>query len=568
MRITSLQLTKNPTENGLRMHSRMGGQLASLERIVFLTGGNGSGKTRLLRLIESEIHHTKTGTKNPECIFRIFKKGKEKTLTQTDAQSLHVINYSHFDAKLQTPNNFSPYIIHRAKEKLKQCNYEETALNSLLYLHDLAALSDDNQEKFLEFVTTLHDFGIKLSWDEEKNELNFFGQSLKTAALSPGQIYILRVVIGCYVHQKTNVDIILLDEPETHLHPNMQIKLLNLFLEKFPQAQLWIATHSLELLSYFITNREDATVVFLESGEIRDILRSNSEPILRSLLGSNETQSAVQQLFQDPIQYACNQFSIQCLKNAEVKEKGRPGDPQVTLIEEELTAPCCVLDYGAGKGRLYECLMLDDWGKRLRYFAYDINPENKKTWQKLKEAYAPQEESNYYTTERSLFKNMTGKADCVLLVNVLHEIPPQSWAAVFKNIHRLLKETGTLYIVEREYLMNGESNFPEGFLMLTDTKDTYPQKAADCLFDHHYRLKTSGEKTKILCFSVERAGVEYAATQTGHIKATVEILRQTALDAVKALKSSVTEGNPFIEGIKLSFWVHQFTNATLALETL
>lgn len=68
-----------------------------------------------------------------------------------------------------------------------------------------------------------------------------FGQLLKDAALSPGQLYLLRVAVACYCNNDNQNLVFLLDEPELHLHPQAQIELVKTLRQKFQNAQFWIS---------------------------------------------------------------------------------------------------------------------------------------------------------------------------------------------------------------------------------------------------------------------------------------------------------------------------------------
>lgn len=114
----------------------------SLENLVLLTGSNGAGKTRLLKVIRRYVEALQSGVPESEIKEKLtvyFQEGEKiELLTKDNAKQIQIINYSHYGAKLQIPNAFSPYVIHKAKEILMECDYEETALNSLLFIEDMA----------------------------------------------------------------------------------------------------------------------------------------------------------------------------------------------------------------------------------------------------------------------------------------------------------------------------------------------------------------------------------------------------------------------------------------------
>lgn len=70
-------------------------------------------------------------------------------------------------------------------------------------------------------------------------------------------------MLNCNLNEKNNPLIILIDEPEIHLHVALQKRILP-YLEKcFPNAQFIVATHS----PFIITSLKNATLFNLDNGE-------------------------------------------------------------------------------------------------------------------------------------------------------------------------------------------------------------------------------------------------------------------------------------------------------------
>jgi len=313
MRISSFKIPSEGENEGIKIGKRFNGVLSNLNNIVIITGSNGSGKSRFLKLMNKSFQNFKTDERCSEICFKISENDSdaETELTKDLAKKFNIINYSHFDAKLQGPENFSPHVIHQAKNKLKDCNYAETALNSLLFLKDLCeGYSEESNESngykdLVEFIEFAKELELDFSWDPCAKSLSIFGRDFNDARLSPGQLYALRIAVACKVHKADENIAFLLDEPETHLHPSLLIKIINQLMHHFENAQFFIATHSLSLISYLTVIREDTTVLFMENGEIKDYLRSNSEPILTKLVGDEDEQFAIKQLFFSSEEMAC-----------------------------------------------------------------------------------------------------------------------------------------------------------------------------------------------------------------------------------------------------------------------
>ena len=85
-----------------------------------------------------------------------------------------------------------------------------------------------------------------------------------------------------------------LDEPENHLHPELQRTLLKNFIEAFPKARFVVVTHN----PFIVTSVEKSNVYVLQYGEDKRVYSSllnqiekagDSNKILRDVLGLNTT---------------------------------------------------------------------------------------------------------------------------------------------------------------------------------------------------------------------------------------------------------------------------------------
>ena len=117
--------------------------------VVILAGENGSGKTRLLNMLGRYIQCLEAQDK----IMLWYDDGTGADSIYSTAASLKVANYSHYDAVLQSASKFPPYVIGKAKELLLKCDYEETALNALLVIHDMAYGYSEEFKDLKKFIT-------------------------------------------------------------------------------------------------------------------------------------------------------------------------------------------------------------------------------------------------------------------------------------------------------------------------------------------------------------------------------------------------------------------------------
>lgn len=541
-------------------------ELPMLGDVVIVTGGNGAGKTRLFKLMENYVKSLHEGSAADDFDIEICDNDILERLTNDNVNKVQIINYSHYDARLQSPVNFSPYVIHKAKELLKKCNYEETALNSLLFIEDMAKGYSDEFRDGRVFKCFKEDlkatFGIEIDYDSASESLTIFGLDVESAGLSPGQQYLLRMEVACFQNKDEDGLIFFMDEPELHLHPKALLEMLEKLREKFPRSQFWLSTHSLLLISFYAVMHDHVTVLYLKDNKV-DLFRSDSSDLLQGLIGNATNQFAVQQFFALPDEYACNRFTFECFDKPTTL-RGKDGtDVQVGMINTQLSDNDIIVDYGVGKGRFLEELCLGDMdsGETNRvydhYYAYDPSSDDALICRQVMNNYGSTEE-NYYNDIEKLQAVIQGEANYVLLVNVLHEIPPTSWVDVFGNIKRLLKPEGKLLIVERDELMIGESPYDQKFLMLTSN-------GCRALFGTDGFQEVRHPKKKyIVKYVICGKNINVDA---GRVKACIEAIQKDAIDKISFIKRHTQDegGNRFKTGMKMAFWLHQYANASLIL---
>ena len=226
---------------------------------VVLAGENGSGKTRLLKRIEKVIKALKS---DAHCIESAFMEiqfaddaGKPIRNDNEPYRNATIINYSHSDLPLQSSRGFPPYVIDVSKSNLERegVAFEQTALESLLYLTRLVKYSPETERAKFNSEYCLPLLGTELVPDET-GEPTLFGRSisdLSKAPLSPGQKYILRLCVALYCNIIPEGAILFLDEPESHLHPKTLLDIFDKLKNNFKLGQMWIATHSVELIARF-----------------------------------------------------------------------------------------------------------------------------------------------------------------------------------------------------------------------------------------------------------------------------------------------------------------------------
>ncbi len=541
MRISSVFL-KEPVDGLQKI------EMTGLGDIVVLTGSNGAGKSRVLKLLEKAITKQVSIDK-----IKIVLEDETQTYNLENSEDLGVsiINYSHYDDVFQLPKFYTPYVISQAKEKLENCNFEETTRNGLLFIEYITKYAESKNE-LKEFNKLLKIF---LNNEIDEEDYTLFGFDIGNAKLSPGQQYLLRMCIALYCNKTQDKNLILfLDEPETHLHPDVLIKLIANIKKAFRGIQIWISTHSVALLSAL--NVSD--IWHIDNGICKK-LGSKSEPLMKSLVGDESQRLKLQQFVVWPENFACNQFAAECLKEPE-SVPYKKADKQISMVINELIKKLeeekniTVVDYGTGKGRLLEGIGLEysEILSKINYYAYDKYDDDAEICKEYMRKYAV-DEGNYFNDITDLINkiNSEGKADIVFLVNVLHEIEPKYWEEIFKNISELLSTEGYLILIEHSELTMGEKPYKSGFVVVQE-------RAMDLL---------SGADDKVLCEfhnqnqAIARYLVPQKAIKNLNHDKVVEMLKEIRDIAIEKIYEVKDENiSSFDLGIKLAFWTHQLAS--------
>lgn len=402
-------------------------------------------------------------------------------------------------------------------------------------------------------------------------EATLFGFPMGRSNLSEGQRVLLQLCLAIHSQESALKDLILIiDEPENHLHPSVLMEVLDILRDSLSNGQIWIATHSVPLLAHF----DPSDIWYVESGEI-SYAGNIPEKVLSSLLGDENEIARVLDFISLPAQYSSSRYAFQCLTEPTSAEM-RIGDPQSVQIRSELlelssSGKIRVLDFGAGKGRVIANISDMDQASRenlidkLDYIAYDPATIDKSICEGTIASLYGDSTKRYFNNIRGLLSIYDKNSfHVVLMCNVLHEIDPKDWLDLFNEtgqITSLLDDAGVLLLVEDHQIPIGEKAYQKGFLVL----DTPQLKELFKITEQDIGFK----------FNDAREGGRLKAH---HIPKGI-LSRINASSRIQAIESTVSRAKEEIKGVRKleasykngklhGFWVQQLANAELTLSEL
>lgn len=301
------------------------------------------------------------------------------------------------------------------------------------------------------------------------------------AEMSPGERCILYFSLGmmCFrADEEMNGEyVLLLDEPENHVHPRILRAFIRDIKEALPDVcKMMIATHSVFLVPAF----DFEEIIHVQNGEISRATGSLYPKLYGELVGEDppDDQENLHTFFASLDSWGYAEYLAECLaEEPTVRDDPNDKDPQFQKMNavfwpsvekwRENNSPVYVLDYGGGSGRIAKCLELylknNDLSldNKLIYDVYDKNPQP----EKISEAAWM---GSYFGKVGKLSEK---RYDFILLMNVLHEIDVTEWADSLNGILSLAKETGTIIFGERAVLSRGERPFGKsGYLVLDENE--------------------------------------------------------------------------------------------------
>ena len=373
---------------------------------------------------------------------------------------------------------------------------------------------------------------------------------------------VLAVVLLCIKIKQKQQALILIDEIESHLHPAVLLQVFEMIRDLLDDTNscVFIATHSIFLLPFFEFNG----ILYMENGKLTKLNGKIYPTIIDNLLYGTDEKGALVEFFASYDEWAYAQYLSECFLPPTTVGTVNTKDIQylkfcdivqdVSTKERKLQ----ILDYGAGEGRIGQCIELDSrkevFQSKISYSIYDKYVKPTK-FDSGKGIYG-----YIFKNEKELEKNK-GSMDIVLLYNVLHEISIEDWTTELNRAISMLAPNGRLIFSERKTLSAGEKPYGKsGYLLLGENE-------TKILFGDMEVTKVILEKTikdVTICFAIRNSS--HATITEEKVKLALEALK----DRVRVVIDKNLEGNEDnkLKAREYAFYCQQYFNVDNALKLL
>ena len=504
-------------------------------KMNIVIGSNGSGKTRFLKAIKELCQQ--------DVSLRVMY-GYYPSISDTyiGEQSDELPNYSLDDFLRNSSASFNDllnFISQYGPEFISDLvNYKSKSEQQ----ENSKILEDISKDFFTLTGKKLIDSRRKIHIEDRQGKKMPIDEALKL--FSPGETMLLymSIFLSMQKNNKQEKSIIILDEPESHLHPKALLDFIDMLQKNHKTETIWIATHSL----FVIPKLKFENIIYIKDNTIEKRGSTIYNDLKLCLLG-NKTEP-IETFFSSLSQWQYCEFIAECFTNPEVIDTVNSKDEQIQIFVDFLKSyrdkdiTLNILDFGGGSARLGLSLNLikNEDKPQYEYEIYDPMPK-----------YEGKEFKVY--TKLDEIKN---KYDCIVMMNVLHEIKPTDWFETFNVISSMLKDNGYLVFVEVSVLTNGEMPNDFGYFVLGEEELK--------VLCNTNKIKNN---QKSICFILDKTMLS-KITQNS-INETIHHLKEHSISEIKKIKSIVeqekTAGhiNTISYARKYAFWTQQYVNAKL-----
>lgn len=521
--------------------------------VNIVIGENGSGKTRLLRTLKV-FYESENMSNSVDLIYGYFPSLSDRFVQKKSELPEYAlweflvqpdVNFDDFFKEIEAQGaDFLSHLLERYSQRQEKAN-EKTLekINDFFYPTTGKRLIVSQQIPLeMEHHFWKEDLMSEPRWIAVQEQSGrTYSLTLAIERFSPGERLLLYMAIFFVLKRdSTRKRVIILDEPETHLHPQALLTFIRTLKSSFSHTTIWIATHSLFLLPEF--NFEN--VIYMKDGAVIPRNSGLYENVFSALLG--EDNEGTRRFFSSLPYWQYVDFVTECFTTPEVVDTVDPEDEQVQLFMDALKRQQIrkVLDCGGGSGRLGLSLMAA--GSPLE--SYDIFDAN------------PSYIGNEFTVYTDI-KDIKNLYDCVVMMNFLHEVEPDDWPELFHEIYGLLETNGNLFFVEVAALRDGEWPNETGYMVLGKSELTTLFNITGDLSEIHIQ-----DKQKSVGVLIPRHALETVTKKT--VLATIRRLEARSYAELKEIRSEETErkksgnGNP-PNARRYAFLSQQYINAKL-----
>lgn len=514
--------------------------------VNIVIGPNGSGKTRFLEAVRDLYQDEPSGDVLycyfPDLSSRKFVKSRKSPLPRFSLKNFldrDGISFDNFVKAIEEQGeNFLMGLLRGESEyEIEENNFRLERMNRFV----AAFLGKDLSRSVRRVVGNIPSAQslviTKASGDKT------LGLTTALEKFSPGERILFYMALFLTLKKELRGNIkhcIILDEPETHLHPDALLKFTDALQAEFPGADIWIATHSLFLVPKFKFDN----IVYIENSQIA---RRNSklyDKLMFGMLGGGNED--VSRFFASRAQWQYYEYLSGCFRIPEVVDTVNPADPQVQKFlrsynNREIKK---VLDFGGGSGRLGRSLEAAHFLKwqDTAYHIIDKDPT-------LAEAAG-------FTVFTDL-KDADKDYDFIVMMNVLHELEPGEWVSLFHEFREHMSEDAELIIIEMEALRDGECPNETGYILLGED-ELAALFSVPNFMDMSENTSEDTQKPKTEGFSLSRNELSQVSNQT--VSAAVKGLELRTYQKIKDIRSN-KEGP--VNAREYAFLLQQYINAKL-----
>jgi len=250
------------------MDINLGGySLTNLRKINILLGKNGCGKSTLLKRVESDVSRG-----NEQWgISKYVTPERGGVLIYDAGIDQNIINNTNWIFETRRVNQYGQF------RQQSMAQYRKLELMVLREI-DKFRRADTNY-KFQNYIDRINELLDNIQIKQEEKDVSIFkifskngGGEVNPQAISSGESELISLAIECLAFEKESIadktNILFLDEPDVHLHPDLQSRLIRFLKDLVNNGNFTviIATHSTAILGE-LTSYDDAHISFMKTGE-------------------------------------------------------------------------------------------------------------------------------------------------------------------------------------------------------------------------------------------------------------------------------------------------------------